>query len=234
MQGVYLWSSFSRMEWIKIESSADGQAWRTDWHAVLTKPVSGPVYYGLANAGATRYVRITGYGSDLNQWSNLTEVRWSLQGYNVGGAKVRRDTSSPRSYEASAMTQHDLLGAMTQHMTSVTSMRGGCAFGQEPSFSDATGFLDQFVKIREINGRKVYALDWDHYEYRYQRGPGLEGPVAPFYDYDAYVFSQPEFNPATNATRCGLSGRADRWYYFSYVVQEIVSGVRPPTINQWQ
>lgn len=83
MRGIYLWSTFAREESVIVETSIDGVSWAEESDTTLTQAVSGPVFYGFSSPGPVRYVRITSNGSALNDWTNLTEVRWSLMGYGA-------------------------------------------------------------------------------------------------------------------------------------------------------
>ncbi len=166
MQGIYIWSTFARMEWIKIESSADGLNWVTDWHAVPTKPANGPVYYSLDTAGPKRYVRLSGFGSDVNSWTNLAEVRWSVTGYNVSGNRVWR---SPVDYGGFYTYSVDNQLTLVSHAhADVMWIRTGryCERIAQNKLVviDATGQLDSFSTFDEIAGVSVYRTDWNHWD----------------------------------------------------------------------
>ena len=233
MQGVYIWSTFARMEWIKIESSADGINWITDIHSIPTKPVSESVYYGLDEAGSTRYVRLTGFGSDLNNWTNITEVRWSLSGYNVSGERVLKDTSASL-HESFSFSDHLLLPMMSQHTAAVSSIRQSCPYGPEPSFTDITGLGSTFLKIMSINGSRVYLIDWDHYPRMNQGAEGYEGALEPYQDYESQIFEHPDFSSQVHFTGCDSSGRADQWYGFTPQLLGILNGSQPSLRDNWK
>lgn len=175
MQGVYIWSTFARMEWLKIETSANSLDWATDWHALPTKPVNGSVYYGLAEPGAKRYVRITGYGSTLNSWTNLTEVRWSSVGYNVQGDRGYLNPSETLSnsggYTPSGDRRSVSLGAYDLSDARLAVLQRAAQANQETINAcgrqrvmnwDATGHMDEFLTVVSLAGVENYVVDFDH------------------------------------------------------------------------
>jgi|GEM_PF-2173115 len=233
MQGVYLWSTFARMEWVRIESSADGIQWESELHAIVTKPVTGPVYYPFSAAGPVRFVRISGFGSEQNSWVNISEVRWSLSGYNVQGERVYRDNGGT-SYQAVTHSKHQLFSATSDHAAMVASIRATCSYGQVPSFTDVTGSTDAFITTKSINGRKAYLINWDKYP-RWDRVDDFtEGALEPFSDYSDYVYSQPDFPGVQEVTLCNLSGRADQWYGFTSRLQKLKDGEYVPNTSYWK
>lgn len=213
MQGVYIWSTFARMEWLRIESSADGLSWATDWKEIPTKPVSGPVYYPLAEAGSKRYVRVTGFGSDLNDWTNIAEVRWSLSGYSVQGDTIKRFDSYASFGESSPVFEG--LSARL-FLTSVFPYeKCDVDFG---TVVNATGSLGGFHKMVSVNGADQHLIDWNHYPLgRWNMTVGtfpetylmLDAASASAYD-----------QTTTQESSCLSSGLRDTLWYFDEAVDQ--------------
>jgi len=172
MQGIYIWSTFARMEWIRIESSADGLSWNTDWTMAPTKPVSGPVYFGLDESGSTRYVRITGFGSDLNNWTNITEVRWSLSGYNVSGERVYINRQDDIFTVGTLSLENPALEVIQSVARSASREAIGCG-GFPIQVWDATGEMKEFLTVVKKQGSENYLIDFDY------RGEDDSGPYSP-------------------------------------------------------
>lgn len=178
MQGVYIWSTFARMEWIKIESSADGLSWNTDWTLAPTKPVNGPVYFGLDEAGSTRYVRVTGFGSDLNNWTNIAEVRWSLSGYNVSGERVFINRQDSIVAVGTLSLENPAL-AVIKELGNSLSIRADTCGGFPVQIWDATGEMSEFFTVVKNSGSESYIIDFDY------RGEDDSGPYSPPSYFDA-------------------------------------------------
>lgn len=233
MQGVYLTSTFSRMELIRLETSSNGLDWVTDFNLIPTKPVSGPVYYPFLTAGSKRFVRITGFGSDVNSFVNIAEARWSLSGFSVQGDRVLRDTNAG-SYEGVSHSRHDLL-QMTSHQASVASgVRQRCDYGQEFSAADITGSGDEFITNVVVNGRKLYFLDWGHYPYLTGFVDTFTYVLEPLGDYASHIESSAEYLADPFAEYCVSSGLGDASYGSANNAQELLGGVYPPNNSNWQ
>ncbi len=181
MQGFYLWSTFARIEFLKVETSINGVDWRSEYQSVPTKPLTSSVYYPFVSAGPVRYLRITGDGSQLNSWVNLAEVRWSLAGINVIGESVNlKDEISFGSAQPSQATlgTYDLGNPLLNMTDTAAFAVNYVSFycGAYPTETwDITGHGTQYFEKHESAGVDVYLVDWNHYNgddsYPFSVGP---------------------------------------------------------------
>ena len=101
---------------------------------------------------------MTGFGSELNDWTNISEVRWSLTGYEVQGEKV--------SIFNDHVTFGDSSGAfntIADTLWSVSSFPYRQCDVQSGTLIDSTGYLDSFHSMTVVNGLDMHFIDWDHY-----------------------------------------------------------------------
>lgn len=224
MQGIYIWSSYARMEFLKIETAGTDQVFRTDFHAVPTKPVSGPVYYPFESPGAIRYVRITGYGSDVNGWTNLAEVRWSSTGWNVTGERVWRERDGD---SAVSLARHDLAWPSAIY---VDSLRGythaGCGTERTARFIDATGLLGDFYSASDVGGTALFRYDFDHLPRAEFTDIVSEGP-------DELYELAAEAHAAVGGLDCLYSGTNDAVHQVDHIVRLTEERREPVNYGGW-
>lgn len=158
IQGLYLWMSYRKPEWLAIEQSSDGEHWQTSWRRIHAASATGSTYFSLDDTQLTRYLRITGYGSETNAWTNIAEARWSLAGETVVGERVWQ-------YSANLVALHDgpERAASLQYQQSLGNMFISCPYLGDPVYIDATGSLGRFWQAEEIGEVLVYTFDWDYY-----------------------------------------------------------------------
>ena len=245
IQGVYIWSSFARMEWLKLESSVDGLNWATDWHALPTKPVDGPVYYGLAEPGSKRYIRITGYGSIQSDWTNLTEVRWSSLGYNVQGQRgllipwkdPGNNYSGPGTQRTAAIGTYETTDLRLNVVRSAASANqyliNTC--GQYPVMNwYATGHMDKFFTVFKMNGLDNYIFDFDHYDGNDAHRDSLN-PAPKQFEAMSDQYWEDHGRAAQDGDTCPNTYNDDIWYNVGYAWGDYQRGhLQPITLDQFQ
>lgn len=233
MQGVYIWSTFARMEWIRIESSTDGLNWVADWKAVPTKPVSGPVYYGFEEAGAKRYVRVTGFGSDLNSWTNIAEVRWSLTGYEVSGERVYAHRGLESVFMGAYSLEDRLLRVTTSAAYTNQYLIDTCGAVSVQNW-DATGHMSQYLTVVKVNGIENYIVDTDYVvlgDYDNLNPPESFGDIAHQYWNDYGLQFQTEHDPLQDFCKGIFYG--DVWYNVAAAWSDYERGFYGPyTVEQ--
>lgn len=233
MQGVYIWSTFARMEWVRIESSADGLSWATDWKAVPTKPLSGPVYYGLEEAGAKRYVRVTGFGSDLNDWSNIAEIRWSLAGYAVSGERVYANRRSETAFMGAYSLEDKILRVTTSAAFTNQYLIDTCGAVPVQNW-DATGHMGQYLTVVKVQDIVNYIVDTDHMVLGYYDNlnpPESLDDIAHQYWNDYGLQFQTEHDPLQDYCKGIYYG--DVWYNVASAWSDYERGYHDPyTVEQ--
>lgn len=235
IQGIYIWSTFARMEWIKIESSADGLSWNTDWTMAPTKPITGPVYYGLNESGSTRYIRLTGFGSDLNTWTNIAEVRWSLSGYNVAGERVYINRQDDIFTVGTLSLENPALAVIEAVARSASIEASGC--GAFPiQVWDVTGEMDKFFTVVKHSGSENYLIDFD---YRGEDDSDTYSPPSYFwamttqYDEDhANAFYKHQIATVPSNLYTCRHRDLDSGYFPAAVWREYLNGHRVPNTAQ--
>lgn len=158
IQGIYLWMSYRQPEWLMIEQSIDGESWQTSWRRVHAATAAGSTYFSLDDTQATRFLRITGYGSDTNAWTNIAEARWSLTGEAIVGERAWQ-------YSPNLLALHDGAerAASPQYQQTLARMFISCPYLGDPLYIDATGTLDNFWQVEDIDNVLVYSFDWQQY-----------------------------------------------------------------------
>ncbi|MGB0867145.1 MAG: discoidin domain-containing protein, partial [Granulosicoccaceae bacterium] len=158
IQGIYLWMSYQRNEWISIEQSADGENWTQHWRRVQNISETDSSYFSLNTDELVRFVRITGFGSEHNAWTNIAEARWSASGENISGARVWR-----HSEDLVALHSGDERAVSPHYQGPLSRLFISCPYLGNPVFVDATGQRDDFWQVQTIGETLVYSFDWDHY-----------------------------------------------------------------------
>mgnify|MGYP003863726241 CR=1 FL=1 len=158
IQGIYLWMSYDHAEWLSIEQSVDGETWQQSWRRVQSLASAESTYFSLLPDSPTRYVRVTGYGSDDNAWTSIAEARWSLSGENVTSDRVWQ-----HSKNLIALHSGDERSVSPVYQRPLSRMFISCPYIGNPVYVDATGARDSFWQFQEVGGVMVYSFDWDHY-----------------------------------------------------------------------
>lgn len=158
IQGLYLWMSYDHAEWLSIEQSSDGESWQQSWRRVQNIGSAESTYFSLIPNSPSRFVRITGYGSEQNAWTNIAEVRWSLSGETVTSERVWRHSDNLVALHSGVER-----AASPHYQHPLSSMFISCPYVGDPLYVDATSRLDSFWRVDTVGEVLVYSFDWDHY-----------------------------------------------------------------------
>lgn len=158
IQGLYLWMSFDRAEWLSVEQSIDGENWQQSWRRVQNISSAESTYFSLTPNSPSRFVRITGYGSEKNAWTNIAEARWSLSGETITTERVWRHSDNLVALHSGVER-----AASPHYQRPLSSMFISCPYVGDPVYVDATSRLDSFWRVDTVGGVLVYSFDWDHY-----------------------------------------------------------------------
>ncbi len=158
IQGIYLWMSYARAEWISIEQSDDALTWQQSWRRAQNLAQAESTFFSLDASVTTRYVRITGYGSEANAWTNIAEARWSLSGDNIESDRVWQNSDN-----LIALHSGDERAVSPLFQRPLSSMFISCPYLGDPMYIDATGSRDTFWQFQEVGDVMVYTFDWSHY-----------------------------------------------------------------------
>lgn len=225
MQGIHLWMSYARAEWLSIEQSADGQNWTRHWRRVQNLADADSTYFGLDTSQLVRYVRVTGYGSEQNAWTNIAEARWSASGEAPGEQRVWR-----HSENLVALHSGDERGASPHLWAPLASMFMACPYVGDPVYVDATGQLPEFWAAQRVGDVWVYRFDWAQYPTTDE--PDLVG--APAITYEPMRHAQALLEPLAAAdpllvmpTDCGAGTASDALH----LVDDMLAQARAGSIS---
>lgn len=180
MQGIYVWPRYNQLNWLEVSTSPDGTNWTTEWQAIPTRPEQGPQYLSFKQPRSLRWVRIKGLKGQLNDWVNISEVRWSLTGENVTVAKALRSGTGADMTKAPAFrvdlatwSVHPRL-SMTRDIAGLNMGQENCAFQQSEYesespiyiWTDLYGLQDSVYKRTDLPGNIIaFSYDWSHLTY---------------------------------------------------------------------
>lgn len=192
IQGIYLWMSYARSEWISIEQSADGEQWKQSWRRVQNLDDAESTFFSLDADSPSRYIRITGFGSEANAWSTIAEARWSLSGENIDSDRVWQHSAN-----LVALHSGDERAVSPLYQRPLSSMFISCPYLGDPVYVDATGTRDSFWQYQKIGDVLVYSFDWDHYP----RSEELDFYAAPLVTYEPMRHAQAMLEPLAAADK---------------------------------
>lgn len=158
IQGIYLWMSYDRAEWLSIEQSSDGESWQQTWRRVQNIGSAQNTYFSLNPDTPSRFVRITGYGSETNAWTSIAEARWSLSGEAISSERVWRHSDNLVALHSGVER-----AASPHYQRPLSSMFISCPYMGDPVYVDATSRLDSFWQVDTVGDVLVYSFDWHHY-----------------------------------------------------------------------
>lgn len=169
MQGIYVWPRYNQLNWLEVSTSTDGSNWATEWQGIPTRPEQGPQYLSFKTPRSLRWVRLKGLKGQINDWVNISEVRWSLTGENVTTPKaLRHDNNSEVTentatrFDLSAWSIHPRLG-ITSSLAGFGMSHDNCGFrgqnfvNKSPTYiwTDLNGLQDTVFKRTDLPGNIV-------------------------------------------------------------------------------
>ncbi len=168
VDGFYLYMNDLRNHWIKIETSQNGSTWVPEFGGITATSMSHSLSDFALSGAPVRYIRVTGFGSVVNQWTNIREAKWRSAGDPLAGERVRhvRSGSSTKGFTSmNADTRFDLF---TEFVLEGLSLSYQCTsprpFG---GLADVTGDNDYSFRRDHVDRAHYFMVDWDNYNTRY-------------------------------------------------------------------
>ncbi len=163
--GLYLHMNDPRNVWVRIETSADGQQWLDAFDGlVATSNVSPLTDFELPGVTA-RYLRVTGFGSQTNGWTNVREARWRGVGDPVAGVPARQVSADAVPGAVTRLHDDPRFDRFNRYLAEGLALAHQCHTDDDfGALVDATGDQPAFITYHRNGNQRLYAVDWNHLE----------------------------------------------------------------------